>query len=128
MVEGADRIDSFSELQLVLPAQLNLRELGSISFDNLLLNRGQTSGALHPDLPTLYFAPLHCLQNLPVPRITQRLLRAFADRIFSLLLLSIGHLLMMILDDLVISFEQVILSDHLIEVVKLMMLVEDVSK
>jgi hypothetical protein len=35
---------------------------------------------------------------------------------------------MLILDYFVIPFEQVILSDHFIEVVKLFMLVEDISK
>ena len=35
---------------------------------------------------------------------------------------------MLILDYFVIPFEQVILSDHFIEVVKLLMLVEDISK
>lgn len=34
---------------------------------------------------------------------------------------------MLILDYFVIPFEQVILSDHLIEVIKLLMLVEDIS-
>lgn len=68
MVEGAERIDSFGKLQLVLPAQLNLRELGVISFSNLPFIHGRlTCGARHPDLATLYFALLHCLQNLPVP-------------------------------------------------------------
>jgi hypothetical protein len=68
VVEGAERIDSFGKMQLVLPAQLNLRELGMISFSNLLFIHGsQTGGARHPDLTTLYFAFLHCPQNLPVP-------------------------------------------------------------
>jgi hypothetical protein len=35
---------------------------------------------------------------------------------------------MLILNYFVIPFEQVILSDHLIEVIKLLMLVEDISK
>ena len=35
---------------------------------------------------------------------------------------------MLILDYFVIPFEQIILSDHLIEVIKLLMLVEDISK
>lgn len=68
MVEGAERIDSFGKMQLVLPAQLNLRELGMISFSNLPFIQGPlTGGARHPDLATQYFALLHCPQNLPVP-------------------------------------------------------------
>jgi hypothetical protein len=35
---------------------------------------------------------------------------------------------MLILNYFVIPFEQIILSDHLIEVIKLLMLVEDISK
>ena len=91
----------------------------------LFNNRRLASYASHLDLATLYLALLHCLQNLPVPRIAQRLLRPFAHPIFALLILSIGLLLMLIVYDFIISFEQIILSDHLIEVFKLLMLVED---
>jgi len=89
----------------------------------LFNNRRLTSYASNLDLATLYLALLHCLQNLRVPRIAQRLLRALTHRIFSILLLSIGLLLMLIVYDFIVSFEQIILSDHLIEVFKLLMLV-----
>ena len=35
---------------------------------------------------------------------------------------------MVIFDYFVVPFEQIILSDHLIEVIKLLMLIEDISK